>query len=68
MTNEQVFALWDSFLKVHCNCHPDEMGNRPCDNGVLCDRCTTTEMMAKYRSALEAGILAVQQARKGGGN
>lgn len=32
---------WEDFLNEYCGCSCDEMGNRPCDNGACCDRCTT---------------------------
>ena len=32
--------LYDQFLNENfCGC--DEVGNRPCDNGAVCDRCMT---------------------------
>lgn len=34
--------LYDAFLNEYfCAC--DEVGNRPCDNGVTCDRCMTDD-------------------------
>ena len=64
MTNNQVIALWDSFLKVYCNCYPDANGNRPCDNGAACDKCLTPKAREKFNSALDAGITVTQAARK----
>lgn len=34
---------WEDFLNEYCGCSCDEVGNRPCDNGALCDRCQTQE-------------------------
>ncbi len=56
MTNKQVIALWDNFLKVHCNCYPDEFGNRPCDKGTTCNRCMTSEMNEKFNLAFKVAI------------
>lgn len=34
--------LYDQFLNENfCGC--DDVGNRPCDNGAVCDRCMTDE-------------------------
>lgn len=30
---------YDKWLAQVCHCYPDEVGNRPCDNGCMCDRC-----------------------------
>lgn len=43
MTNHQITTLYNQFLRDYCHCHEDEVGNRPCDNGALCDRCMTRE-------------------------
>lgn len=32
------------FLAQYCGCHDDDNGNRPCDNGCLCDKCMTKEV------------------------
>lgn len=39
----EVDTDYDWFLDVYIGCHADENGNRPCDNGVPCDRCMTKE-------------------------
>ena len=39
---------WEDFLNEYCGCSCDEVGNRPCDNGVCCDRCTTDEAKAAF--------------------
>lgn len=31
--------VWTRLVAKYCNCHPDAVGNMPCDNGYLCDRC-----------------------------
>ncbi len=36
-------VTYSEFLAIFCNCHPDAEGNRPCDNGCLCDKCMTAE-------------------------
>lgn len=35
---------YNEFLSRFCGCHEDEVGNRPCDNGSMCDRCMTPEL------------------------
>lgn len=43
---------WDKTLKEYCHCHADAVGNRPCDNGAVCDRCMTEEVQEVYKSIL----------------
>ena len=31
--------VWTRLVAKYCSCHPDAVGNMPCDNGCLCDRC-----------------------------
>lgn len=42
-TNMKIVSAYDNFLNQYCGCYTDEEGNRPCDNGCLCDRCMTHE-------------------------
>lgn len=30
---------YNRWLAQVCHCYQDEVGNRPCDNGCMCDRC-----------------------------
>lgn len=39
MTNKEVFSAYDNYLQKMFHCYADENGNRPCDNGALCERC-----------------------------
>lgn len=34
---------WNEFLNQFFHCYEDENGNRPCDNGCVCDNCMTDE-------------------------
>lgn len=36
--------IYNEFLSHFCGCHEDEVGNRPCDNGCMCDKCMTPEL------------------------
>lgn len=36
-----MYNLYNKFLADYCGCYADSEGNRPCDNGCLCDRCST---------------------------
>lgn len=40
---------YEEFLARYCHCYPDEAGNMPCDNGVICDKCMTSEMIKSWR-------------------
>lgn len=35
---------YNEFLDRFCGCHEDKVGNRPCDNGCMCDKCMTPEL------------------------
>lgn len=52
MGNKRDFEIWDEILRKFCGCYADEAGNRPCDNGLLCDRCMTDEVQRIYKSML----------------
>ena len=49
MTNKQLINAWDEFLSVEFGCYADENGNRPCDNGALCDRCSDEKFYKFFR-------------------
>lgn len=42
-----MYTLED-FLNEYFGCSCDEVGNRSCDNGALCDRCMTDEAKAAF--------------------
>ena len=49
MTNNEIMDSWINFLMDELKCYADENGNRPCDNGAICDRCSTEEI---YKDAV----------------
>lgn len=49
MTNTKI---WLETLAETCHCYPDEIGNMPCDNGCLCDRCCADWVQDVYKSKL----------------
>ena len=51
-STEKAVKIWDKVLRDFCGCYPDVVGNRPCDNGALCDRCMTKEVQETYRDLL----------------
>ena len=55
MTNTQIFDSWGRFLAEEYNCHPDQNGNYPCDNGGICDKCCTNEAYKKFRKKIGIG-------------
>lgn len=40
---------YSEFLDRYCDCHEDKVGNRPCDNGYICDECMTNEMIKLWK-------------------
>ena len=55
MTTKQLIEAWDEFLNVEFGCYEDENGNRPCDNGALCDRCSDEKLYKNFCKKIEIG-------------
>ena len=55
MINKQLLENWDEFLNVECGCYVDEYGNRPCDNGALCDRCSDEKLYKNFCEKIGVG-------------
>lgn len=53
MTNKKLLNTWDKFLAEELHCYADQNGNRPCDNGVMCDKCMTDEMIVNFRKKIK---------------
>lgn len=53
MSNKRAFEIWNEVLQKVCGCYADAVGNRPCDNGMLCDKCMTDEVQRIYKSKLK---------------
>ena len=50
-------AIWEEVLEEVCKCYADEVGNRACDWGIMCDRCQVSWVEEIYRGRLEkAGL------------
>ena len=43
-------TAWSKFLNESGTCHEDEVGNRPCDNGCICDRCHADYIQEAFES------------------
>ena len=41
---DKMVYLYSRYLSEICHCYADENGNRPCDNGAICDRCDQQEI------------------------
>lgn len=41
---DKMISLYSNYLSEICHCYADENGNRPCDNGAICDRCDQQEI------------------------
>lgn len=49
---DKMQEIWVRLLDGFCP--PDAIGNRPCDNGVLCDKCHYDyELQKKYNDTIE---------------
>ena len=55
MTNQKLIKAWDEFLNVECGCYADEYGNRPCDNGAVCDRCSDEKLYENFCKKIRIG-------------
>lgn len=45
--------VWLETLAECCKCHPDAVGNMPCDNGCICSRCEEPWVNEVYESKLK---------------
>ena len=60
MTHEDAVAfikeiVWDELLQQYCGCYEDAVGNRPCDNGAMCDKCRNdNNLLAIYNGIMQA--------------
>lgn len=41
---DKMVHLYSRYLGEICHCYANENGNRPCDNGAICDRCEQQEI------------------------
>lgn len=48
-----MINTWEEFLNTECGCYADENGNRPCDNGVQCDRCLDEKFYENFKKSLD---------------
>ena len=44
---------WEETLAETVGCYADEVGNRPCDNGCMCDKCSADWVHEVYINKLE---------------
>lgn len=45
---------YNEWLSKRCGCYVDAVGNRPCDNGVPCDKCMQPELSAEWQAIKDA--------------
>lgn len=55
MTNKKLIDTWEEFLRTEFGCYADENGNCPCDNGILCDRCSDEKTYENFRKKIGIG-------------
>lgn len=53
MTNKQAMDIWSDTLLECLGCYEDPFGNRPCDYGCPCDKCSADWVQRVYRNKLE---------------
>ena len=44
--------IWLQVLRDTCGCYPGYGGNMPCDNGMICDRCSAKWVQEEYNRRL----------------
>lgn len=55
--NSVGIRVWEEVLREYCHCSPDVVGNYPCDNGCVCDRCMAPDVQQVYDAKLaEVGL------------
>lgn len=50
--------IWEEVLETVCGCYADEVGNRACDWGAICDKCHATWVREIFESRLKEEGLA----------
>ena len=50
--------LWLETLAECCHCYPDDVGNMPCDNGCICDKCNADWVKQVYHGKVEKAFNA----------
>ena len=50
--------VWEEVLETVCGCYADEVGNRACDWGAICDKCHATWVREIFESRLKEKGLA----------
>lgn len=60
MTNERAMKIWGEVLEEVCQCYADDEGNRPCDYGSQCVRCSHEAVDREYKRRLKAEVIAEQ--------
>ena len=50
--------IWEEILNDVCDCYEDEVGNRICDWGAMCDRCHAPWVQEIYKKRLKEEGLA----------
>lgn len=56
MSNQEAIKAWKETLEEYCHCYADAVGNRPCDNGAVCDRCMTQDVQEVYKAKLRRAV------------
>ena len=61
-SEQEKQEIWLQVLRDTCGCSPGYDGNMPCDNGMLCDRCSAKSVQEEYHRRLRKELAI------GGGN
>lgn len=54
LSAKQRQKIYNEVLASTCGCYEDAVGNRPCDNGAVCDKCSMSWVQDAYKSKLAA--------------
>ena len=53
MDSKEKEKIWKDILARVCGCYVDEVGNRPCDWGAPCDKCSDESVIKLYKKLTE---------------
>lgn len=63
MEYSKTMKVWDEVLKEVCHCYADSAGNRPCDYGEYCDKCSADWVQNIYKNKVK-DLMANQKPEK----
>ena len=61
--NRKAQSIWNKILDG-IGCYTDSVGNAPCDNGVMCDKCNQQWVQDVFTSRLKIEAEKIRSEKK----